>query len=104
MTQVRLSFFASIAYEEPYLMCFVRANGGKGMEKKSVNIKEAKAQYDKEKYRDSGSPNAINGINTPGVDLPAFNPPVPNRAWTEMKSDIISGGSPDKKNRKGNVK
>ncbi len=26
----------------------------------------------------------IPGINTPGIELPAFNPPVPNRAWTAM--------------------
>ena len=31
------------------------------------------------------APGAISGINTPGIDLPAFNPPVPNRAWTAMK-------------------
>lgn len=28
---------------------------------------------------------AIPGINTPGIELPAFNPPVPNRAWTAMR-------------------
>ena len=28
------------------------------------------------------------GINNPGVELPAFNPPVPNRAWTAMKSEL----------------
>lgn len=28
---------------------------------------------------------AVPGVNTPGIELPAFNPPVPNRAWTEMK-------------------
>ena len=26
------------------------------------------------------------GINTPEISLPAFNPPVPNRAWTAMKN------------------
>ena len=31
------------------------------------------------------APGAISGINTPGIDLPAFNPPVPNRAWTAMR-------------------
>lgn len=30
----------------------------------------------------------IPGINTPGVDLPAFNPPVPNRAWTAMRNGL----------------
>lgn len=30
----------------------------------------------------------IPGINTPGLDLPAFNPPVPNRAWTAMRAGV----------------
>lgn len=25
------------------------------------------------------------GINGPDITLPAFNPPVPNRAWTAMR-------------------
>lgn len=28
------------------------------------------------------------GINHPGIELPAFNPPVPNRAWTAMKAGM----------------
>ena len=28
------------------------------------------------------------GINTPGIELPAFNPPVPNRAWTSMREEL----------------
>ena len=28
------------------------------------------------------------GINNPNVELPAFNPPVPNRAWTEMRRGL----------------
>lgn len=28
---------------------------------------------------------SVPGVNTPAIDLPAFNPPVPNRAWTEMR-------------------
>ncbi|MBQ8880040.1 MAG: hypothetical protein IJY69_04280 [Clostridia bacterium] len=28
------------------------------------------------------------GINNPAVELPAFNPPVPNRAWTAMKQSL----------------
>lgn len=30
--------------------------------------------------------NAIPGINNPEIGLPAFNPPVPNRAWTAMRA------------------
>ena len=40
-----------------------------------------------ERYR-KDAPSATSGINTPGVELPAFNPPVPNRAWTAMKKGI----------------
>ncbi len=28
------------------------------------------------------------GINRPDIELPAFNPPVPNRAWTEMRESL----------------
>ena len=31
------------------------------------------------------APGAVSGINSPSIELPAFNPPVPNRAWTAMK-------------------
>ena len=37
------------------------------------------------RYANETSKNAVPGINTPGIDLPAFNPPVPNRAWTAMR-------------------
>ena len=38
--------------------------------------------------RDSHGKNSIPGINTPGIELPAFNPPVPNRAWTAMRRGV----------------
>ena len=40
------------------------------------------------KGRESGTEAAIPGINTPGIELPAFNPPVPNRAWTAMRMGV----------------
>ena len=43
---------------------------------------------DQPKSRDTGYKDAIPGINTPGIELPAFNPPVPNRAWTAMKKGL----------------
>lgn len=49
-----------------------------------------------ERYRKE-APGAINGINTPGIELPAFNPPVPNRAWTAMKKDIEGLSEGEKK-------
>lgn len=42
-------------------------------------------KYNVRNYR-KDAPGAVSGINTPGIELPAFNPPVPNRAWTAMKS------------------
>ena len=35
-----------------------------------------------------GYEGAVPGVNTPTIELPAYNPPVPNRAWTEMKKNI----------------
>ena len=40
------------------------------------------------KSRDTGYTDAIPGINTPGIELPAINPPVPNRAWTAMRNGL----------------
>ncbi len=60
-------------------------------DKKDKRTEEARAAYKNEKYREDGSPNATPGINTPGIELPAFNPPVPNRAWTEMRKSMMNG-------------
>ncbi len=51
------------------------------------------------KYREDGSEGAVPGINTPGIELPAYNPPVPNRAWTAMKKEIEDGGLTEKERR-----
>ncbi len=32
--------------------------------------------------------NSIPGVNTPEISAPAFNPPVPNRAWTAMRAGL----------------
>ncbi len=50
------------------------------------------------KGRTSGYEDAVPGINTPGIELPAFNPPVPNRAWTEMKNSIEHLSEEEKRN------
>ena len=42
--------------------------------------KDVDGRYAKETTR-----SAVPGINTPDIALPAFNPPVPNRAWTAMR-------------------
>lgn len=51
---------------------------------KTVNQTE---KHNVKNYR-KDAPGAISGINTPGIELPAFNPPVPNRAWTAMRRGL----------------
>ena len=31
---------------------------------------------------------SVPGINNPEIGLPAYNPPVPNRAWTAMRKGL----------------
>ena len=48
--------------------------------------------------RPTGDNASIPGINTPGIELPAFNPPVPNRAWTAMRNGVdIDALSPEER-------
>ena len=54
-----------------------------GKENKSAGSTQKKSE--EKKYR-KDAPGATSGINTPGIELPAFNPPVPNRAWTAMRA------------------
>ncbi len=35
-----------------------------------------------------GYTEAVPGVNTPTIELPAFNPPVPNRAWTALRQGV----------------
>ena len=56
------------------------------MEEKKRRAEES-AKNNKPGYR-KDAPSATSGINTPGVELPAFNPPVPNRAWTAMRRGL----------------
>lgn len=51
--------------------------------KKENNSKNSNEKMGGEYRKDA--PGAISGINTPGIELPAYNPPVPNRAWTAMR-------------------
>ena len=52
--------------------------------KKTLNNTE---KHNVRNYR-KDAPGAVSGINTPGIELPAFNPPVPNRAWTAMRQGL----------------
>ena len=44
-------------------------------------------KYNVRNYR-KDAPGAVSGINNPEIELPAFNPPVPNRAWTAMRAGM----------------
>ena len=55
---------------------------------KSVNKTTRNTEkYNVRNYR-KDAPGAVSGINSPDIELPAFNPPVPNRAWTAMRAGL----------------
>ncbi len=52
------------------------------------NSKTAKGNFSadpSEMRKMPGSVGVVPGVNSPNIAPPAFNPPVPNRAWTEMR-------------------
>ena len=59
------------------------------MEEKKTKTPTTKETEKKnvKKYR-KDAPGAVSGINTPDIELPAYNPPVPNRAWTAMRKGL----------------
>ena len=67
----------------------------KNNKKKTVDNTE---KHNVRNYR-KDAPGAVSGINTPGIELPAFNPPVPNRAWTAMKKELEDDGLTEKERR-----
>lgn len=58
------------------------------MEKNKKNITTNKTEKNNVRNYRKDAPGAVSGINTPGIELPAFNPPVPNRAWTAMRQGL----------------
>ena len=62
------------------------------MEKKNNNDKsnEIRELPDREHTPKNDAPEAKAAINNPARNLPAYNPPVPNRAWTAMRQDLAS--------------
>ena len=61
--------------------------GKKAMKKQETMTTDKTEKKNVRNYR-KDAPGAVSGINTPGIELPAFNPPVPNRAWTAMKNGM----------------
>lgn len=58
------------------------------MEKDKSQLTTKKTEKKNVRNYRKDAPGAVSGINTPGIELPAFNPPVPNRAWTAMRQGI----------------
>lgn len=56
------------------------------MEKDNKKSAAKQTSKNNQKGYRKDAPGAISGINTPGIELPAYNPPVPNRAWTAMRA------------------
>ena len=46
-----------------------------------------------------GYENAVPGVNSPEIAPPRFNPPVPNRAWTEMRRNLEIEAMTEQKRR-----
>ena len=68
----------------------ITMNDNKDKKKKEQELEEKKRnKYDIDgRYSNETGANDIPGINTPGLELPAYNPPVPNRAWTAMRNGM----------------
>lgn len=71
--------------------------------RKNTNVNERimKGKYNgdpSEMRKAPGYTDAVPGANTPNIELPSYNPPVPNRAWTEMKKELETEGEANKKN------
>lgn len=50
------------------------------------NLGKGKFNADPSEMRKApGRSGAVPGVNTPNIEAPPFNPPVPNRAWTAMR-------------------
>ncbi len=55
---------------------------------KEKNPLDKKSTPPTDRYDRGYETNSIPGVNSPEISLPAFNPPVPNRAWTAMRAGL----------------
>ena len=62
------------------------------MENKQKNEKKENTREfpDRDHTPKNDAPEVKSAINNPTRNLPAYNPPVPNRAWTAMRQDLAS--------------
>lgn len=62
------------------------------MEKKKNNETKENIRElpDREHTQTTQPPEAKAAIDNPARNLPAYNPPVPNRAWTAMRGDLAA--------------
>ena len=55
--------------------------------KEKETVREFPDRDHPQKYH---APESKSAIDNPARNLPAYNPPVPNRAWTAMRQDLAS--------------
>ncbi len=74
-------------------------NGKKSYDEKNVGKNKGNFSRDESEMRKApGYSGAVPGVNTPNIELPAFNPPIPNRAWTAMRAGLdIDDLSPEER-------
>ena len=72
---------------------------GKNYDEKDVGKNKGNFSRDESEMRKApGYSGAVPGVNTPNIELPAFNPPIPNRAWTAMRAGLdIDDLSPEER-------
>lgn len=58
--------------------------------KKNENKENTRELPDRDHTPKNDAPEAKSSINNPARNLPAYNPPVPNRAWTAMRQDLAT--------------
>lgn len=69
----------------------MKNNNNPEKEKKDIKKEETREFPDRDHPQRVYAPEAKSSINNPARSLPAYNPPVPNRAWTEMRQDLSIG-------------
>ena len=55
------------------------------MKSKDSSKSSGYSRDESEMRKAPGYSGPVPGVNTPNIELPKYNPPVPNRAWTEMR-------------------
>lgn len=68
-------------------------NNDKQKDKKNKEKENTREFPDRDHPQKYHEPEAKAYIDNPARNLPAYNPPVPNRAWTAMRQDLTVGNT-----------